>query len=70
VSIDSVNLDVRCGDPFVASGRHTGEADERPCGCWEGFHYIGHENDGPEGPEEHYFRVACRRCVDEQESTA
>jgi hypothetical protein len=37
-----------------------------PCGCYGGYHYIGHMVEDPESGEEVevYEAVPCRRCAD------
>jgi hypothetical protein len=36
-----------------------------PCGCCDGYHYIGHLVEGEDGEEVEVFEtVACRRCSD------
>ncbi len=36
-----------------------------PCGCYGGYHYIGHLVKGEDGEEVEVFEtVPCRRCAD------
>lgn len=51
---------VAAGDPFVAAGN------ERPCLCYDGWHYMGHEVELPDGEVDvEYVRIACHRCAEE-----
>jgi hypothetical protein len=48
------------GDPFYAARRHD---EPVPCLCDDGWHYIGHVVELPDGDEDiEYDRVPCRRC--------
>ncbi len=49
----SVNRETVAGDGFAYVG------DEPPCGCWDGWHYLGVEEDGEELVE----AIRCRRCL-------
>ena len=59
------DISVRVGDPFVAAGTHddTVEAHyaclERPCACYEGWVFVGYEDEYGEEREASY---RCRRC--------
>ncbi len=58
------------GDPFCAAARARDELEacysglDRMCGCYDGYHYLGHMVEDPETGEEveEYVRVACKRC--------
>jgi hypothetical protein len=53
--------EVAAGDPFIAAGSRRLDLDqEGPCGCWDGWVYLGWED--PETGEEEIERVRCRRC--------
>jgi hypothetical protein len=49
---------VRAGDPFTAAAK------ERPCACWDGFHYLGYLIFDPDaGIEvERFEAIPCKRC--------
>ena len=57
------------GDPFTAKAphdEHKGDQDRPPCGCWDGWHWLGIAVEGPDiadGEEVVYERVRCRRCL-------
>jgi hypothetical protein len=58
------------GDPFYAASRHPHEdlethysSLERACGCYGGYHYVGHMVEDEHGDEVEVFTaVSCRRC--------
>ena len=50
------------GDPFIAFG--VVEADEHPCGCCDGWVYLGFETEEDGELVEIIDRVPCRRCAD------
>jgi hypothetical protein len=60
------------GDPFYAASRRTDDTIEahyasleRACGCYGGYHYIGHMVEGEDGEEVEVFEaVPCHRCAD------
>jgi hypothetical protein len=52
----SVHPETRSGDPFYAASRTRDEG--TPHGCYEGWVYLGYEEDG----EEHVEAVPCRKC--------
>ncbi len=60
------------GDPFTSvllrgtrTARRTDEQD--PCGCYGGYHYVGHRVEGEDGEEAESFEaVPCRWCSSAQ----
>jgi len=62
----SVRPETRSGDPFAVFG--IVEVDECPHGCLDGWVYLGHMTEDPEGDEvEVIDRVACKRCSQTEE---
>ncbi len=62
------------GDPFYAGSRRTDDTIEAhyaslergiPCGCYGGYHYVGHMVEDPEtgGEVEVFEAVPCHRCA-------
>jgi hypothetical protein len=62
------------GDPFYAASLDYRRTDdtieahyaslERACGCYGGYHYLGHVVEGEDGEEVEVFEtVPCRRCT-------
>jgi hypothetical protein len=49
----------RAGDPFVLAG----SIDEHPCGCYEGWVYLGFETEEDGELVKIIDRVPCRRCA-------
>jgi hypothetical protein len=49
------------GDPFYAASRRDHQ-DDRPHGCYGGYHYLGWESEEEGELVEVYDKVRCRRC--------
>jgi GTP cyclohydrolase II len=68
-----VHPEVLAGDPFAAAAHdhddtveaHYASLEREPeaCLCYDGWHFLGHVVELPDGDEEiEYIRVRCRRC--------
>ena len=58
------DFSVRAGDPFFYAGSQRQDRDlDPPCGCYDGWVYLGFEGEDENGENvEEVERVPCRRC--------